>query len=46
MLVGDTQRIEIFARRGFAIPQPVPPDVHAAYETLVQAGYTTRLIRD
>lgn len=44
MLVGDTQRIEIFARRGFAIPQPIPLDVQTAYETLVHAGYTNRLI--
>ena len=44
MLVGDTQRITAYADRGFAIPQPMPPDVHDAYQRLVDAGYTSRLI--
>jgi uncharacterized SAM-binding protein YcdF (DUF218 family) len=45
MLVGDTQRITVFAEAGYAIPQDVPTEVHAAYERLVAAGYTSRLIR-
>jgi uncharacterized SAM-binding protein YcdF (DUF218 family) len=44
MLVGDTQRIEEYARRGFAIPQDMPADVSAAYERLVTAGFTSRLV--
>jgi uncharacterized SAM-binding protein YcdF (DUF218 family) len=44
MLVGDTQRITVYAERGFAIPQPVPDDVAQAYHRLVAAGYTTRLV--
>jgi uncharacterized SAM-binding protein YcdF (DUF218 family) len=44
MLVGDTQRITEYARRGFAIDQDVPNDVDAAYQRLVDAGYTSRLI--
>ncbi len=44
MLVGDTQRIVEYAKMGFAIEQPFPADVRAAYERLVQAGYTSRLI--
>ena len=44
MLVGDTQRIEVYAERGFAIPQPLPDDVRAAFERLVAAGFTSRLI--
>lgn len=44
MLVGDTQRITVYAERGFAIPQPVPAEVDAAYQRLVKAGYTSRLI--
>jgi uncharacterized SAM-binding protein YcdF (DUF218 family) len=43
MLVGDTQRIEEYAARGYAIPQEVPDDVRAAYERLVDAGFTSRL---
>lgn len=44
MLVGDTQRIEVYAQRGFAIAQEIPERVRAAYDRLVSAGYTTRLI--
>lgn len=44
MLVGDTQRIEVYAQRGFAIPQEMPDEVQAAFERLVAAGYTSRLI--
>lgn len=45
MLVGDTQRITVFAEAGYAIPQEIPAEVHAAYDRLVAAGYTSRLIR-
>ena len=45
MLVGDTQRITEYAQRGFAIEQPMPDHVRAAYQRLVAAGYTARLIR-
>jgi hypothetical protein len=44
MLVGDTQRIMIYPNQGFAIPQPMPAHVQAAYKRLTQAGYTTRMI--
>jgi uncharacterized SAM-binding protein YcdF (DUF218 family) len=44
MMVGDTQRMTKFAELGYAIPQHVPADVQAAYERLVGAGYTSRLI--
>ncbi|MEV6526337.1 YdcF family protein [Longispora sp. NPDC051575] len=45
MLVGDTHRIIEYPKLGFAIPQPMPDDVHAAFERLVGAGFTTRLVR-
>jgi uncharacterized SAM-binding protein YcdF (DUF218 family) len=44
MLVGDTQRVERYAEAGFAIPQPMPADVRAAYRRLAAAGYTARLV--
>ncbi|WBB57433.1 YdcF family protein [Verrucosispora sp. WMMD573] len=44
MLVGDTQRIEVYAERGFAIPQEMPDEVRVAFERLVAAGYTSRLV--
>ena len=45
MLVGETQRVIEYPRRGVAIPQDVPESVRIAYERLVAAGYTRRLIR-
>lgn len=44
MIVGDTQRITEYAKRGFAIEQEVPDEVRAAFETLVDAGFTSRLV--
>jgi len=44
MLVGDTQRITLYAEQGFAIPQAVPEHVRAAFDRLVSAGYTRRLV--
>jgi hypothetical protein len=44
MLVGDTQRITEYARRGFAIEQDMPDNVVEAFRRLVEAGYTSRLI--
>jgi uncharacterized SAM-binding protein YcdF (DUF218 family) len=44
MLVGDTQRIWRHAEAGFAIPQPVPAEVRDAFDRLVAAGYTARLL--
>ncbi|MEV6925380.1 YdcF family protein [Dactylosporangium sp. NPDC051485] len=44
MLVGDTQRIRVYAERGFAIPQNIPVPVEAAYGRLAEAGYDSRLV--
>jgi uncharacterized SAM-binding protein YcdF (DUF218 family) len=44
MLVGDTQRIWVYADQGFATSQVVPPQVLDAYQRLVAAGFTTRVL--
>lgn len=44
MLVGDTQRITLYAEKGFAEAQPVPPSVEIAFTRLVAAGYIDRLL--
>ncbi len=44
MLVGDTQRITEYPKHGFAIEQEMPPQVQAAYQRLIDAGFTDRLI--
>ena len=43
-MVGDLQRIRVYAERGFQIPQEIPDEVWAAYEELVHAGYDSRLV--
>lgn len=45
MLVGDLQRVIEYPKQGFAIEQDVPDDVLEAYDRLIQAGYTSRLIQ-
>lgn len=44
MLVGDTQRVTVYAEKGFAIPQHLPAKIENAYDRLVAAGFTERLI--
>ena len=44
VIVGDVQRMEIYAEKGFQIPQPLPEDVRAAFEKMVELGYTGELI--
>ena len=44
MLVGDTQRIWVYAEQGFAARQDVPTSVMSAFERLVTAGFTRRLV--
>lgn len=44
MLVGDLQRVIEYPKLGFAIEQDVPEDVLAAYESLLAAGFDSRLI--
>jgi uncharacterized SAM-binding protein YcdF (DUF218 family) len=44
ILVGDVQRVRVYAERGFQVPQPIPDDVWAAWEELVARGYTGHLV--
>lgn len=44
IMVGDLQRILLYPARGFQIAQDVPPAVHAAYATLIAAGYTRHMV--
>ena len=45
IMVGDLQRIRVYAEKGFQIPQPIPEDVWTAYEELVALGYDSRLVK-
>ncbi|MEU8268905.1 YdcF family protein [Sphaerisporangium sp. NPDC049002] len=44
MLVGDTQRITEYAKKGFAVEQSYPDEVDAAFRRLVAAAFTSRLV--
>lgn len=44
IMVGDLQRIRLYPEKGFQIHQEIPPDVWSAYEELVRAGYSQRLV--
>jgi len=46
IMVGDTQRIKIYPKKGFQIPQDIPNTVWSAYEELVKRGYTNHLIKE
>jgi uncharacterized SAM-binding protein YcdF (DUF218 family) len=46
IMVGDFQRLLVYAERGWQTPQEVPNEVRAAFERLVAAGYTRHLIDD
>ncbi|MGM9605569.1 MAG: YdcF family protein [Faecousia sp.] len=45
MIVGDFQRISVYADRGFQIPQVIPPEAEEAFNELVRLGYTKQLIQ-
>ena len=46
IMVGDLQRIRLYAEKGFQIPQEIPESVWAAFEELVSAGYDSHLVRE
>jgi uncharacterized SAM-binding protein YcdF (DUF218 family) len=44
IMVGDLQRIRLYADKGFQIPQEIPADVWSAFEELIRSGYNRHLI--
>jgi uncharacterized SAM-binding protein YcdF (DUF218 family) len=44
IMVGDMQRIRVYAEKGFQVPQNIPAEVWQAYEGLVARGFTEHLI--
>jgi uncharacterized SAM-binding protein YcdF (DUF218 family) len=45
-IVGDLQRIKLYPQKGFQIEQEIPADVWSAFEYLVSAGFTEKLIKE
>jgi uncharacterized SAM-binding protein YcdF (DUF218 family) len=46
IMLGDLQRIRLYAKEGFQIPQRIPREVVDCYRQLVKLGYTERLKRE
>jgi uncharacterized SAM-binding protein YcdF (DUF218 family) len=44
-IVGDIQRMERYAAKGYQVPVEIPDDVRAAFHTLVEQGYTGQLAK-
>jgi uncharacterized SAM-binding protein YcdF (DUF218 family) len=44
IMIGDLQRIKIYAEKGFQIYQPIPDDIWQAFEKLVALGFNEHLI--
>jgi len=46
ILLGDLQRLWIYAKRGWSAPQRFPEEVLEAYRALVGLGYTSHLLEE
>lgn len=43
VIVGDFQRMEVYAQKGYQIPQYIPEEVMEAFKAMVELGYTGQL---
>ncbi len=44
-IVGDFQRIELYAQKGYQLPQHIPEEAWEAYHRLVAMGFTSQLAK-
>lgn len=44
IMVGDLQRIKLYADKGFQIHQDIPEEVWSAYEELIRGGYDRHMV--
>ena len=44
-IVGDIQRMDLYARKGYQLPVTIPDRVQDAYETMVAMGFTGQLVK-
>lgn len=45
VIVGDFQRMDLYARKGYQLPQEIPQEAWNAYHALVEMGYTSQLAK-
>ena len=43
--LGDFQRIELYAKLGYQLPQYIPPEVWNAFHALVEMGFDKQLAK-
>jgi len=46
IMMGDLQRLWVYARKGWSVPQPLPAEVREAYLQLAALGFTKHLIAE
>lgn len=46
VIVGDFQRIDVYARKGYQIAQEIPDGVNEAFNVMVKLGYTSELVKE
>ncbi len=44
VIVGDFQRMDVYAKKGYQIPQFIPEPVYKAFHEMVAMGYTSELV--
>ena len=45
VMVGDLQRMKLYAEKGFQVYQDIPQNVWLAYDKLVELGFTSHLVK-
>lgn len=45
VIVGDFQRMDLYARKGYQLPQEIPPEAWTAFHQLVAMGYDKQLAK-
>ena len=45
VIVGDFQRMDLYARKGYQLPQEIPQKAWDAYHALVEMGFTSQLVK-
>lgn len=45
VIVGDFQRMDLYAQKGYQLPQEIPEEAWAAFHCLVDMGYGTQLAK-
>lgn len=43
VIVGDFQRMDLYAKKGYQLPQYIPPEAWEAFHTLVEMGFDKQL---